>query len=101
MGDEDLLGIVVGIGGYLGLMVSPRASLGIRRNTSKVLEDTLKSKTDVGIDENRREEDSDAPAMREAITQVKSIAPDPAPIPTHVAIGIKCEADSTYNLQSA
>lgn len=38
--------------------------------------------------------------MREAISQVKSTAPDPAPVATDVAIGVKCEADCTYEWQS-
>lgn len=71
------------------------------REASNVLEDTLKSNVDVGVDDDRDEENSNTPSVGKAISQVKSIAPDPAPVATDVTIGVLCETDSTYNRQSA
>jgi hypothetical protein len=62
-----------------------------------IREDTLQSSEYVGIDGYRNDEDGNAPGMREAISQVKSIASDPAPITTNITIGVECEADGTLS----
>lgn len=87
--DEDLLGIVVDIGVARGLMFLPDAGAAgavVCRDASQVLEDTPQSDVDVGVDENRDEEDGDAPAVGEAISQVESVRPDPAPVAINVSV---------------
>lgn len=101
MGDKDLLRVIVGIGGCRDLIILPRVGISSCRETSQILKDTLESYIDVGIYDDRDEEDSNAPAMRKTISQVKSLAPYPAPVATNVAIGPKCEADGTYDWQLA
>lgn len=64
MVDQDLLSVVIGIGGCGGLMFLARAGIGYCcRQTSNVSEDPLESSKDVGIGDDRDEEDSDPPAM--------------------------------------
>lgn len=81
-------------------MVLRRAGTMVCRDASEVLEDPVESNIDVAVYDNRDTEDANTPAMREAITQVKSIAPNPAPVTTDVTIGPSQEADSTCNWQS-
>jgi hypothetical protein len=60
-----------------------------------IRENALKSSEYVGVDGYRNDEDGNAPTMRQAVSQVKPIAPDPAPITADITIGIEYEADGT------
>lgn len=87
VGDENLLRVVVvGIRGHRDHVICFPARAGGRGHAPEALEDTLQLDVDVGVDDDRDEEDGDAPAVGEAIAQVESVAPDPAPVATDVTV---------------
>ena len=76
-------------------MVWYRPADGSSRHASEIPEDTLQGNEDVGVDDDGDEEDGDAPAVGKAVSQVQSVASDPAPITADVAIGVLRETNST------
>lgn len=99
MTDENHLSVVVALRVCRYLLLLPRARAGHARESSNIREDAPQGDIYVGIDDDGGEEDGDAPAMREGISQVKPIAIDPAPVTTNVPVGAEQEADSTCSRQ--